>query len=128
MSHEVVLRPALTEDADAVADIWYRGWKDGHLGHVPDDLVAVRTEESFGVRAAQRVADTVVATVGGAVAGFVMVVGDEVEQVYVASDHRGTGVAAALLAAAESTVRDNGHDRAWLAVAVGNGRARRFYE
>jgi GNAT superfamily N-acetyltransferase len=65
---------------------------------------------------ASAVADTVVATVGGAVAGFVVVVGDEVEQVYVAAEHRGTGVAA------------NGHDRAWLAVAVGNARARRFYE
>jgi GNAT superfamily N-acetyltransferase len=56
------------------------------------------------------------------------VVGDEVEQVYVASEHRGTGLAAALLEEAERLVAANGHRRAWLAVAPGNARARRFYE
>jgi GNAT superfamily N-acetyltransferase len=124
----LTLRPARPDDAPAVADIWRRGWHDGHLGHVPDALVAIRTDESFDTRAAQRVGDTVVATVDGGVAGFIMVVGDEVEQVYVAAEHRGGGVAAALLTEAERLVAANGHDRAWLAVAVGNARARRFYE
>ncbi len=124
----VAIRPAEPDDSSAVADIWYHGWKDGHLGHVPDNLVAVRTEETFGVRAAQRVDDTVVATVDGIVAGFVMVVGDEVEQVYVSKHHRGTGIAVALLAEAERLVKEGGHHEAWLAVAVGNARARRFYE
>lgn len=45
---------------------------------------------------------------------------------YVAA-HRGTGVAATLLAEAERLVATSGHRRAWLAVAVGNARARRFY-
>ncbi|GAA0943568.1 GNAT family N-acetyltransferase [Pseudonocardia zijingensis] len=124
----VALRPARPEDAPAIADIWRRGWRDAHLGNVPDELVAARTDVSFDVRAAERTADTVVATVGGAVAGFVMVVGDEVEQVYVAAGHRGSGVAAALLAEAERLVRAGGHERAWLAVVGGNTRARRFYE
>jgi hypothetical protein len=67
---------------------------------VCDDLVSVRTEASFRLRASRRVADTTVATVDGAVAGFIMVVEDEVEQVYVGRAHRGTGVAAALLSRA----------------------------
>jgi pimeloyl-ACP methyl ester carboxylesterase len=128
LANGVLLRPAGPDDAAAVATIWYEGWGEGHLGNVPDELVAVRTRESFGQRAAQRVGDTVVATVGGVVAGFVMVVADEVEQVYVAADHRGSGVAAALLAEAERRVAGNGYDRAWLAVVAGNSRARRFYE
>jgi ribosomal protein S18 acetylase RimI-like enzyme len=123
----VTLRPARPEDADAVARIWWDGWRDGHLGNVPDELVAIRTEESFWTRAEQRVADTVVAVVGGEVAGFVMVVEDEVEQVYVAAAHRGAGVAGVLLAEAERLVEANGHEWAWLAVAAGNARARRFY-
>jgi GNAT superfamily N-acetyltransferase len=122
------LRRATPDDAEAVASIWRDGWRDGHLGNVPDELVAARTLESFSSRAAQRVGDTVVFVVGGAVAGFVMVVDDEVEQVYVSSRHRGTGVAAALLDEAERLVRSNGHERAWLAVVSGNARARRFYE
>jgi GNAT superfamily N-acetyltransferase len=122
------IRKATPADASAVADIWHAGWPDGHLGHVPADLVAVRTAESFRVRAAQRVEDTVVAEVGGSVGGFTMVVNDEVEQVYVAASHRGSGVADALLADAEARIRAGGHMRAWLAVVAGNARARRFYE
>jgi ribosomal protein S18 acetylase RimI-like enzyme len=124
----IEVRPARAADAHAVARIWSDGWRDGHLGNVPDELVALRTEESFGERAAERTAGTVVATVGGEVAGFVMVVDDEVEQVYVSSRHRGTGVADALLAEAEGRVAAGGHGRAWLAVVAGNTRARRFYE
>jgi GNAT superfamily N-acetyltransferase len=122
------IRPAEPADADAVAAIWYAGWGDGHFGHVPAELVALRTKESFWTRAAERVADTTVAVVDGDVAGFVMVVGDEVEQVYVSRDHRGSGVAGVLLAEAERQVKANGHSEAWLAVATGNARARRFYE
>jgi GNAT superfamily N-acetyltransferase len=123
------LRPAVAGDAPAVAEIWLAGWRDGHLGHVPDALVRVRTPESFTARAAERVGDTTVAvTDDDVVAGFVMVVGDEVEQVYVSADHRGTGVAGVLLAEAVRRVGAGGHRLAWLAVATGNGRARRFYE
>lgn len=124
----VTLRRAVAEDAEAVAAIWLRGWHDAHAGNVPDALMAVRTDASFGVRAAERVDDTVVAVVDGAVAGFVMVVADELEQVYVAREQRGTGVAAILLAEGERLVRAKGHAKAWLAVVPGNARARKFYE
>ncbi|MEU3621925.1 GNAT family N-acetyltransferase [Amycolatopsis coloradensis] len=128
MANDVTLRPAVAQDASAVAEIWYHGWQDGHLGNVPDALLRIRTRESFRERASARVGDTSVALVAGEVAGFVMVVGDEVEQVYVSSTHRGSGVAGVLLAEAERLVGDGGHSRAWLAVAPGNARARRFYE
>lgn len=122
------LRRATDRDAEAIAVIWSEGWRDGHEGYVPDELVAARTKESFRSRAAQRLTEAVVAEVDGVVAGFVMVVGDEIEQVYVGREHRGTGVAAGLLAEAERIVHASGHQRAWLAVVAGNRRARRFYE
>jgi GNAT superfamily N-acetyltransferase len=123
----VSLRPGRTDDAAAVAAIWETGWRDGHLGNVPEALVAIRTPESFRTRAAERVADTTVAEVDGHVAGFVMIDGDEVEQVYLSAAHRGTGVATVLLAEAERLVAAAGHRSAWLAVVPGNIRARRFY-
>jgi GNAT superfamily N-acetyltransferase len=122
------LRPATTADTEKITTIWYEGWRDGHLGHVPDELTTVRTPSSFRARTVRRLADTVVAVVDGTVAGFVMVAGDEVEQVYVAAGSRGSGVAALLLDAAEALVAAGGHPRAWLAVVAGNTRARRFYQ
>lgn len=125
---QTTLRPARPEDAPAIAGIWWHGWRDGHLGFIPDELLAARTEQSFSTRAGERIADTTVAVTDGSVAGFVMVVADEVEQVYVSSDHRGSGIAATLLVTAERLVAQNGHATAWLAVVAGNARARRFYE
>jgi GNAT superfamily N-acetyltransferase len=123
----VMLRQASLEDAETVSDIWHRGWQDGNLGFIPQELVEARTEESFRDRALARVGDTTVAIVDGEVAGFVMVVDDEVEQVYVSAHYRGTGVAAVLIAEAERQVKANGYDKAWLAVVAGNARARSFY-
>jgi GNAT superfamily N-acetyltransferase len=124
----VTLRTARAEDASDIAEIWHRGWQDGHLGFVPRELVDVRTEASFRTRASERISDTTVATVDGALVGFVVVVDDEVEQVYVSAPYRGTGVAKVLIGEAERQVRANGHRKAWLAVVAGNARARAFYE
>ena len=122
------IRPAEDADMAAVADLWHEGWHDGHAGLVPDGLTTARTLAAFHARTPARVADTAVAVDGGSLLGFVMVVGDEVEQVFVARSARGTRVAEDLLAEAERLVAAGGHDTAWLAVVVGNARARRFYE
>ena len=125
---DITLRVANAGDAPAIAQIWHAGWPDGHIGNVPDALLAFRDEASFIRRAAERIADTTVALVSDEVVGFTMVVADELEQIYVAASHRGLGVADALIADAERRIRAAGHDRAWLAVVPGNARARRFYE
>lgn len=122
------LRPAADSDAAAVAEIWLAGWREAHLAHVPAALAAVRTPESFHSRAARRIGDTVVAITGDGVAGFVMVAGDEVDQVYVAAEHRGTSAAGLLLAEGARLIAAAGHPEAWLAVVASNARARRFYE
>ena len=121
------LRPGTPEDAACVAEIWCSGWRDGHLGGVPDELAALRTAGFFQRRSAERVRETTVAVVDGSIAGFTMVVADEIEQVYVAEAYRGRGVAQRLLDAAEQQVADQGFLEAWLAVVASNGRARAFY-
>jgi GNAT superfamily N-acetyltransferase len=133
MSDLIELRSATPADVPAITHVWYIGWRDGHLRRVPPALLAHRTPRSFESRAAARVATTTVATSASAdglsttLAGFVTVIDDEVEQLYVDRDWRGTGVAARLLAHAEQRIQPR-FDTAWLAVVEGNHRARRFYE
>ena len=122
------LRPATPDDAATVADLWHHGWHDAHPGHVPEGLTAARTLEAFHQRTPARMGDTTVAEIGGEIAGFVMIDADEVEQVFVGAEHRGTSVARILLDEAERQVAAAGYDEAWLAVVAGNTRARRFYE
>ena len=76
----------------------------------------------------ERVPQTTVASVDGDVVGFTVIVDDEAEQVYVDRAARGSGIAGILLAEVERQPAASGHSRAWLAVAAGNARARRFYE
>jgi ribosomal protein S18 acetylase RimI-like enzyme len=121
------LRPATPDDVEAIAGIWHRGWGDGHLGHVPEALLEHRHYADFLERVPPRIPDSVVAEIAGRIMGFVTVRGDEVEQVYVAAEGRGTGVADALLSHAEGMVAAR-FDVAWLSVVEGNTRARRFYE
>ncbi|MGY2703133.1 N-acetyltransferase family protein [Nocardioides sp. HB32] len=123
-----MLRPAVPDDMATVADIWHRAWHVSHPGHVPDGLTAGRTLAAFHERTPSRTADTTVAEVVGRVVGFAMVSGDELEQIFVDPDLHGSGVAAPLLADGERRIAEAGYDVAWLAVVVGNDRARRFYE
>jgi putative acetyltransferase len=124
---QCVVRRATVGDVGAVARIWHAGWADGHLGYVPEELVRHRGPEQFPPRAKERVEYTWVAESRGGILGFVVVKGDEVEQIYVDRSARGTGVAAMLLRTAESEIRQGGHPKAWLAVVAGNQRARAFY-
>ena len=54
--------------------------------------------------------------------------GDELYQLFVSAQVRGTGAAAALVADAETRIAAAGVQIAWLACAIGNERAARFYE
>ena len=60
--------------------------------------------------------------------GFSVLKGDELYQLFVSAQARGSGVAAALIADAELRFRANGVETAWLACAIGNERAARFYQ
>ena len=121
------LRQAEAGDVEAIAEIWHRAWGDGHLGHVPDELLPHRTHRHFLERVPPRIPGTTVATLDGRVVGFVTIHDDELEQIFVAAEARGGGVASALLAAGEARIARE-QPRAWLAVVAGNARARRFYE
>ena len=125
---DAVLRAATPDDVPAIGRIWHAAWHDGHDGRVPEAVHALRTARSFHERAVALVPDSVVAERDGSVVGFAATGGDEVAELFVAREARGTEVARLLLRAAEQAVRRAGHRTACLGVVTGNVRARRFYE
>lgn len=115
------------DEVSAIARTWFEAWRDAHAHLLPADLVRLRTRESFEARVARALDRTRVAGPDGAPSGLCMIKGDELEQLFVARDARGTGVAAALLADGEARLAASGVRTAWLACAIGNDRAARFY-
>ena len=111
-----------------MAEIWFHGWQDAHARIVPAELARVRTLESFEERLRAASTGVRVAAVAGAPVGFHLLKGTELYQFYVASNARGTGLAAILIADAEACLRMRGVSTAWLACAIGNDRAARFYQ
>lgn len=122
------IRDAVPADAPRVAEVWEHAWRDGHLGHIPDELLVHRQADSFRTRSAAMIDRTRVAEREGVVVGFVTLKGDELEQLFVDAPARGTGVAAALLSDGARRLLEAGHAQPWLAVVTGNARARHFYE
>lgn len=124
----VDIRSAKPSEINRLAQLWHDGWQDGHASILPTALAAYRTLESFRQRLRQDLASVRVAGAPGRPAGLCMVRQDELYQLYVSRKARGTGAAAALLADAEDRLVANGVTTAWLACAIGNERAMRFYE
>jgi ribosomal protein S18 acetylase RimI-like enzyme len=124
----VQVRNADASEIDWLARLWYGGWQDAHLHIVPQELARARTLESFRERLQKLLPSVRVVGPSGTPVGFHMVKDDELYQLYVSKEARGSGVAAALVADAENQIAAAGYATAWLACAIGNERAARFYE
>lgn len=122
------VRVAEEHEVDRLTDIWYQGWQDAHAEIVPPELKRARTFASFGDRMETLLPTVRVVGPSGAPLGFHMIKDDELYQLYVSAEARGKGVAAALIADAEARLAESGYETAWLACAIGNERAARFYE
>ena len=122
------VRTAQPEDVTGLARLWHDGWQDAHAALLPDELARHRTLESFRARVVAALADLRVMGPLGDPEGLCLVHADELNQLYVSESARGKGVAAALLADAEARIAARAYETAWLACAIGNDRAARFYE
>ena len=122
------VRAAEAAEIDHLAKVWFDGWQDAHARILPAELTRMRTLESCRDRLQAALADVRVVGPFPTPLGFCMLKGDELHQLYVSAAARGAGVAADLVADAEARLTADGVELAWLACAVGNDRAARFYE
>jgi ribosomal protein S18 acetylase RimI-like enzyme len=124
----MAVRHANASEIDRLAKIWFDGWHETHAHLVPVALARLRTLESFQDRLAAALDRVRVAGPADAPVGFCMAKGSELHQLYVSPEARGSELATALILDAEARLGEAGVRKAWLACAIGNERAARFYE
>jgi GNAT superfamily N-acetyltransferase len=124
----MIARSAEQAELDQLARIWYDGWQDAHARLLPAELARHRTLESFRQRPESSLGNLRVAGPAGRPRGLGLIKDDEVYQLYVAAEARGSGIAAVLMADAEQRIGALGYRTAWLTCAIGNARAARFYQ
>jgi GNAT superfamily N-acetyltransferase len=138
------VRPADAADAAGIAAVHVVSWQGAYRGLLPDGYLdgldvagwTAGWERLLGNGEKGQVA--LVAEADNRVIGFAHVVPSrdadatpgtgEVSSIYALPDRWGTGVGRALLAAAETALRDGGCRAATLWVLRDNDRARRFYD
>jgi len=128
MDSAVVVRGADESEIDQLGQVWFDAWQDAHAAVVPLELTRLRTLESFRARMRDMLPSVRVVGASGAPVGFCIVKDGELYQLFVAAAARGSGAAVALTADAEARLAASGVETAWLACAIGNDRAARFYE
>jgi ribosomal protein S18 acetylase RimI-like enzyme len=122
------VRNADPADVDPLAALWLEGWRDAHEGIVPKELARYRTLASFRERLAESLSQIRVIGPVGQPLGFSWTKEDELYQLYVSAAARGTGIARTLITDGEQQIAGVGIQAAWLACAIGNERAAKFYE
>src|SRR5687768_3570375 len=124
----VEVRTPEPREVDPLAKIWYDGWQDAHAAILPAELARDRTLESLQERLAGLLPEVRVVGDEGHPLGFSITQNDELNQLYVSAEARGKGVAQALIREFEDRLAAAGFSTVWLACAIGNDRAARFYE
>ena len=125
MSHHI--RPLDPLDLQPLTTLWHDGWREAHLEHVPEGLIRLRTRDSFTPRLLAFGDGLRVAGPVGAPVGMCATREDELDQLFVAPEARGTDLAQRLLADGEARLAKAGIRRAHLLCMVENARAVRFY-
>src|SRR5262245_14661169 len=108
------LRSADVAEIDHLARLWHDVWHETHTSLQPPELTRLRTLKSFRERLQAALLDIRVAGPLGTPIGFSVLKGEELYQLFVSPETRGSGVAAALIADAEARLAERGVQVAWL--------------
>lgn len=127
-SDPLPLRPVTEKDIKPLAALWLNGWRLGHADYAPEELIRLRTIDSFEDRIRERLANCLVSGPIGAPNGFLRIIDDDIDQFYVDPNAVGQGLGRRLMAAAEQYLLEQGITAAHLYCAEQNDRAAGFYE
>lgn len=122
------IRQATPGDFPKLALLWHDGWMEAHSAHVPEGLTRRRTKRSFLDRLKDLGDELRMAGCADAPLGLSVIYPGQVNQLFVSSAARGTGLAGRLLRDAEDRLRNAGHDHALLHCLDRNTKAAHFYE
>lgn len=122
------LAPLDPERHEEAAQLFHAVWHETHAALQHPDVARYRDLDFFRERISQRAARTVVALVEDRMSGFACWTGATLNSLFVAPDHRSTGIGAALLAVMEQRMQAGGATTFDLICVEGNAAGRRFYE
>ncbi len=124
---QVNMRKAEAADLPAIAQVWHTSWTTSE-GKLYPAAARERDRGWFEARVDSNAGRMFVADIRGEVIGFVGWDKDGIDQLFVLPEFFGSGVALRLLRPAEDTLKAKGYQKIWLHCALGNDRARAFYE
>jgi GNAT superfamily N-acetyltransferase len=128
IGESAMIRRADASDISRVAALYHAVWHETHAPFMPQAEIIHRSMGFFIERMTALLQSTLVTELNEEVVAFSAWRGQHLGQLFVAVSHRGTHVASSLLTAAEIEMAKEGVVEAELHCAVGNDRARRFYE
>ncbi|MEY9784576.1 GNAT family N-acetyltransferase [Sinorhizobium fredii] len=127
----IVIRPALPDEVDTLADIGLAAWRKGIKPLVPAEIaLAIEEDNPFVPFLRQMGPGILVAEIGGQDAGIGACehADDTISDIWVAPVFEGRGAGSALIKALETQIFDRGYSEARIEVAAANERALELYQ
>jgi ribosomal protein S18 acetylase RimI-like enzyme len=123
-----MIRRAHASDVLQVATLYHVVWHETQARFMPTAECTHRSIEFFVDRMTALLPTTLVEERDGKIVAFSAWKGALLSQIFVAVPHRGSSIASSLMTASEVEMAKEGTSEAELHCAVGNERARTFYE
>ena len=138
--HDIAIRPAEREDADAIASVHQDSWRGAYAGLIPHralNAMIGRRGSDWWSRVINRSGAVMVAEMGGDIVGYVtygrnrarqLTQQGEIYELYLMPEYQGIGLGTRLFDAARDALRSHGLKGLVIWALEDNEIAMRFYE